>query len=81
MFVARRGLKRTLFILCCAVNIPNLTFLAMSIALPSDAWTIAAGVIVEKFLRLRLGGLHDLPDAAARAGQVHDDALRLRHRA
>ena len=49
MFVAKRGLKRTLFILCCAVNIPNLTFLAMSIALPSDAWTIAAGVIVEKF--------------------------------
>jgi PAT family beta-lactamase induction signal transducer AmpG len=49
MFVAKRGLKRTLFILCCAVNIPNLTFLAMSIALPSDPWTIAAGVIVEKF--------------------------------
>lgn len=49
MFVAKRGLKRTLFILCCAVNIPNLTFLAMSIALPTDAWTIAAGVIVEKF--------------------------------
>jgi MFS transporter, PAT family, beta-lactamase induction signal transducer AmpG len=49
MFVAKRGLKRTLFILCCAVNIPNLTFLALSIALPSDAWTIAAGVIVEKF--------------------------------
>jgi MFS transporter, PAT family, beta-lactamase induction signal transducer AmpG len=49
MFVAKRGLKRTLFILCCAVNIPNLTFLAMAIALPSDAWTIAAGVIIEKF--------------------------------
>jgi PAT family beta-lactamase induction signal transducer AmpG len=49
MFVAKRGLKRTLFILCCAVNIPNVTFLAMSIALPTDAWTIAAGVIVEKF--------------------------------
>jgi len=49
MFVAKRGLKRTLFILCCAVNIPNATFLAMSIALPTDSWTIAAGVIVEKF--------------------------------
>jgi len=49
MFVAKRGLKRTLFLLCCAVNIPNATFLAMSIALPTDSWTIAAGVIVEKF--------------------------------
>jgi PAT family beta-lactamase induction signal transducer AmpG len=49
MFVAKRGLKRTLFILCCAVNIPNLTFLAMAMALPTDSWTIAAGVIVEKF--------------------------------
>lgn len=49
MFVAKRGLKRTLFILCCAVNIPNLTFLAMAMALPADPWTIAAGVIVEKF--------------------------------
>jgi len=49
MFVAKRGLKRTLFLLCCAVNIPNATFLAMSIALPTDSWTIAAGVIIEKF--------------------------------
>jgi PAT family beta-lactamase induction signal transducer AmpG len=49
MFVAKRGLKRTLFILCCAVNIPNLTFLAMAMTLPTNSWTIAAGVIVEKF--------------------------------
>lgn len=48
-FVARRGLKRTLFILCCAVNIPNVTFLALSVALPSNVWAIAAGVVVEKF--------------------------------
>ena len=48
-FVARRGLKRTLFILCCAVNIPNLTFLVMSIALPSSMMTITVGVVVEKF--------------------------------
>jgi PAT family beta-lactamase induction signal transducer AmpG len=49
MFVAKRGLKRVLFILCCAVNIPNLTFLAMSIALPTSVWAITAGVVVEKF--------------------------------
>jgi PAT family beta-lactamase induction signal transducer AmpG len=48
-FVARRGLKRTLLVLCLAVNIPNVTFLIMSIYLPSDPIAIAAGVITEKF--------------------------------
>jgi len=49
MFVASRGLKRTLFLLCCAVNIPNLTFLLMSIYLPRDLIVITLGVVVEKF--------------------------------
>jgi len=48
-YVARRGLKGTLFVLCCAVNIPNATFLLMSIYLPSSLLVISAGVIVEKF--------------------------------
>jgi PAT family beta-lactamase induction signal transducer AmpG len=48
-FVAKRGLRRTLFILCCAVNIPNVTFLIMSIWLPSSVPGIAAGVMIEKF--------------------------------
>lgn len=49
MFVARRGLKATLFLLCCAVNIPNVTFLIMSIYQPSDLLLIGAGVVIEKF--------------------------------
>jgi PAT family beta-lactamase induction signal transducer AmpG len=49
IFVARRGLKRVLFVLCCAVNIPNLTFLAMAMALPSSMLAITAGVVIEKF--------------------------------
>jgi PAT family beta-lactamase induction signal transducer AmpG len=49
IFVARRGLKRVLFVLCCAVHIPNLTFLAMAIALPSSMLVITAGVVIEKF--------------------------------
>jgi PAT family beta-lactamase induction signal transducer AmpG len=48
-FVARRGLKATLFLLCCAVNIPNVTFLLMSIYLPTNLVVIGAGVVVEKF--------------------------------
>jgi PAT family beta-lactamase induction signal transducer AmpG len=49
MFVARRGLKPTLFLLCCAVNIPNVTFLLMSIYQPSSVLWISIGVSVEKF--------------------------------
>lgn len=48
-FVARRGLKSTLFILCCAVNIPNVTFLLMSLYQPSNLILISCGVMVEKF--------------------------------
>jgi len=49
LFVAKRGLKPTLFLLCCAVNIPNVTFLLMSIYLPSNLVVISAGVAIEKF--------------------------------
>lgn len=49
IFVARRGLQKTLFLLCCAVNIPNVTFLLMSIYQPSELWLICIGVATEKF--------------------------------
>lgn len=49
MFVAKRGLKPTLFLLCCAINIPNVTFLIMSIYQPSSLVVITAGVAIEKF--------------------------------
>ncbi|MES2129295.1 MAG: MFS transporter [Pseudomonadota bacterium] len=49
LFVARRGLKSTLFLLCCAVNIPNVTFLIMSVAMPTSLFAIGAGVVIEKF--------------------------------
>ena len=49
MFVAKRGLQPTLFLLCCAVNIPNVTFLLMSMAQPSNLLVITAGVAIEKF--------------------------------
>ncbi|AVR98269.1 MFS transporter [Pseudoduganella armeniaca] len=49
MFVAKRGLKPTLFLLCCAVNIPNVTFLLMAMFQPTDVYVISAGVAIEKF--------------------------------
>ena len=49
LYVARRGLRSTLFVLCCAVNIPNVTFLLMAIYLPANLVVIGAGVVIEKF--------------------------------
>ena len=49
IFVARRGLQKTLFTLCCAVNIPNVTFLLMSYYQPNSLVAICAGVAIEKF--------------------------------
>lgn len=49
LYVAKRGLKSTLFVLCCAINIPNATFLVMAIYLPSSLMLITLGVVVEKF--------------------------------
>ncbi|MET3106405.1 PAT family beta-lactamase induction signal transducer AmpG [Oxalobacteraceae bacterium GrIS 2.11] len=49
IYVARRGLQPSLFILCCAVNIPNVTFLLLSIYQPTDLIVISVGVAVEKF--------------------------------
>jgi PAT family beta-lactamase induction signal transducer AmpG len=49
MFVAKRGLKRSLLILCFTLNIPNLTFLALAYFMPSSVLAITAGVVIEKF--------------------------------
>jgi len=49
VYVARRGLKQVLFVLCCAVNIPNATFLVMALLLPTSTLAITAGVVIEKF--------------------------------
>lgn len=49
VYVASKGLKPTLFILCCAINIPNVTFLIMAIYLPTDPLLITLGVAIEKF--------------------------------
>jgi PAT family beta-lactamase induction signal transducer AmpG len=48
IFVTRCGLQPSLlFLLACAVNIPGVTFLLMSIFQPSNLVTIAAGVAIE----------------------------------
>jgi PAT family beta-lactamase induction signal transducer AmpG len=48
-YVARKGLKTALFPLCCAVNIPNVTFLLLAIYQPTSHAAISAGVVIEQF--------------------------------
>jgi MFS transporter, PAT family, beta-lactamase induction signal transducer AmpG len=48
-YVARKGLKKALFPLCCCVNIPNVTFLLLAIYQPGSHAAISAGVVVEQF--------------------------------
>ncbi|MDR7091194.1 MULTISPECIES: MFS transporter [Cellvibrio] len=48
-YVAKKGLKKALFPLCCAINIPNVTFLLLSVIQPESYALIATGVIVEQF--------------------------------
>lgn len=47
-FVARRGLRRSLLVLCLALNVPNLTFLYLGWARPESLWIIGAVFFVEK---------------------------------
>jgi PAT family beta-lactamase induction signal transducer AmpG len=48
LYVARRGLRRALLALCLCLNVPNLTFLYLSHALPASRGVITAVVTVEK---------------------------------
>ncbi|MYM85873.1 MFS transporter [Rugamonas sp. FT82W] len=49
-FVTRRGLHRPLLLLlACAVNLPGVTFLFMSMYQPGSLWIVTVGVVIEKF--------------------------------
>jgi len=48
LYVSRRGLRRSLLVLCLCLNVPNLTFLYLSQALPTSRPLITAVVTLEK---------------------------------
>jgi PAT family beta-lactamase induction signal transducer AmpG len=48
LFVAKRGLRRSLLILCLALNVPNVTFLILSQTLTDNLAVITAIVTLEK---------------------------------
>jgi PAT family beta-lactamase induction signal transducer AmpG len=48
-FVARRGLKKTLFILCCFFNIPFAVYAFLALTQPSSLYVIGSAVVLEYF--------------------------------
>lgn len=48
LFVARKGLRRTLLILCVCINVPNATYILLSMLQPESLTLITAVVTFEK---------------------------------
>ena len=48
-FIARVGLRKALFPLCCAFNIPFAIYLLFAMFQPSQGWLIASGIAFEYF--------------------------------
>jgi MFS transporter, PAT family, beta-lactamase induction signal transducer AmpG len=49
LFVAKRGLRRTLLILCLCMNVPNAVFVYFSFMQPESYSLIATAITIEKF--------------------------------
>lgn len=47
-FVAKRGLKSSLLILCLALNVPNITFLYLGWVRPEEFWIVGLVFFIEK---------------------------------
>lgn len=48
-FIAARGLKNTLFTLCCIFNIPFIVYAVLAWLQPSQMWAVAGGIVLEYF--------------------------------
>jgi PAT family beta-lactamase induction signal transducer AmpG len=48
LFAAKMTLRRSLFVLCMVLNVPNLTYVYLAFTTPSDVTTITALVTIEK---------------------------------
>lgn len=48
-FIAARGLKKTLFTLCCIFNIPFAVYTFLAIYQPDSAWLIGGAIVFEYF--------------------------------
>ncbi len=48
-YISSRGLKKTLFFLCCAINLPFLIYLVLAIIQPTNVLLIGGAVVSEYF--------------------------------
>ena len=48
-YISARGLKKALFPLCCAFNIPFAVYLLLAIYQPSSGWLISGAIVLEYF--------------------------------
>ena len=49
LFVSKVGLKRSLLLLCAAMNVPNATYIYLAVARPESIYIIGGVVTLEKF--------------------------------
>ena len=49
IYVSRRGLKKTLFTLCCVFNFPFVAYTLLAVFQPENLYVIGAGIITEYF--------------------------------
>lgn len=48
-YIAHRGLKRTLFTLCCVFNIPFAVYALLAAFQPQSMWLVGSGIVLEYF--------------------------------
>ena len=48
-YIAKRGLKKTLFTLCCIFNIPFLVYAFLAWLQPQSMWLVGGGIVLEYF--------------------------------
>lgn len=49
VYVSKRGLKRTLFTLCCVFNFPFVAYTLLALFQPENLYVIGTGIVVEYF--------------------------------
>lgn len=48
-FIAHRGLRKTLYTLCCIFNLPFMVYPVLAIYQPTDMWMIGSAIVFEYF--------------------------------
>ena len=48
-YIAHRGLKRTLFTLCCIFNVPFAVYALLAWFQPAEMWIVGGGIVLEYF--------------------------------